>query len=177
MDVLASKTDIGLYDPKINAYKFAIAFHDANMIEPISGVFELKFYSVWGESVVSLKCGRIMIDFGLESHVKPHLSEGQLLSEITFINPKKHVRPNNLIHFGYLVVLLIALCPFLYKAFVRFSRCSKRVENKSILIILVFGGLALAGTLLVAHFFDVVFEAIPALLVIFFLQRYLYNKM
>jgi hypothetical protein len=176
MEVFTSQTDIGLYDPKIPGYKFAVAFHDNHMVSPISGIFELKFYSVWGDSVIPIKCGRIKIDFGLESHVPPSVSEGKLLPNISFINPSQSTSASALSHYIYALVTALALLPFLKTSLVKSFPLKRGPRFNALILSIPLVTLLFLLLLFAAHYLDMIFEVIPLLGLLLCLQVYTYNK-
>ena len=177
MPSLKSMSDIGLYDPNINAYKFAIAFNDNNMISPISGVYKIRFISTWGQSVTSLKCGTIKIDFGIKIKVYPSISQGKMHPEIDYINPIKPSASSLFCHLLYIGVIIVVVLPFLKMILKQYTHQNKTIKKFSIVVIVIMGSLMFFGILYVSHFYDKVVEFIPILILILFGQAYLYNKM
>ena len=173
MNSLNSISDIGLFDPNINAYKFALAFNDHHMIKPISGIYEIKFISVWGRTHIPLKCGKIKIDFGLQVSVEPNVSEGKLLPQIDFVNPERPSKPNEFIIWIYLICLLVILIPFLKIQIYRKDYSKIKLVSYAVLVT----SIVFLSVLFGSHFVDSVFETLPVLLFVLVLQAFTYNRM
>ena len=172
MQSLTSKSDIGLYDPNLKAYKFALAFNDQNMVHPVSGMYELRFASVWGDSLVPFKCGKVKIDFGLEISVPLKVSDGKMLPEIDFVNPEQPTPLESYLIWLYIICVLLVIGPFLARLPV-----GNVITSHWVSITLLGTSLLFIGSLLGSHYLDSVFEALPFLLGLLIIQAFTYHTM